>query len=156
MARSHNAFLRLAIQLARSQAGKRNGRPFGAVIVADGTVIGAAFNRVMLDKDPTAHAEIVALRRASKKVASPDLGGCIMYASCEPCPMCLSAIFWSGIREFYFGCTSKDAKRVGFGDEAAYAEVCATGHGRRIARHQRLSVEALGAMQAWKKQGGVP
>lgn len=147
--------MRVAIQLAQSQAGKPNGRPFGAVIVSHGKILARGFNRTMLDKDPTAHAEIVALRRASKKAATIDLTQCVIYASCQPCPMCLSAIYWSGIRIIYFGCSSARGEQVGFGDRAVYGEVCASGRARLITHRQLLPREAFEAMRKWKRQGGV-
>ncbi len=113
----HYTFMRMAIQLAQSQAGKPNGRPFGAVITMGGKILARGFNRTMIDRDPTAHAEIVAIRRACKKTAITDLEQCVIYASCQPCPMCLSAIYWSGIRTIYFGCSSAKAEQVGFGDK---------------------------------------
>ena len=151
----HYTFMRMAIQLAGSQAGKSNGRPFGAVIVSGGTILARGFNRTMLDRDPTAHAEMVALRRACKKVATIDLGQCVIYASCQPCPMCLGAIYWAGIRTIYFGCSSDRAEQVGFGDKALYDEVCASGRERVITHRQLLSDEAFQAMREWKRQGGV-
>lgn len=152
----HRQFMRMAIQLARSQAGKLPGRPFGAVIVSNGKILARGFNRTMLDRDPTAHAEIVALRRACKKAATIDLGQCVIYASCQPCPMCLSAIYWAGIRTIYFGCSSDRAEQVGFGDKALYDEVCASGRDRFMTHHQVLPGEAFQAMRQWKRQGGVP
>lgn len=145
----------VAIQLARSQAGKPHGRPFGAVIVSGGEILARGFNRTMLDRDPTAHAEIVALRRACKKAGTIDLGLCVIYASCQPCPMCLSAIYWSGIRSVYFGCSSARAEQVGFGDQALYDEVYAGGRERLISHRQLLPAKAFQAMREWKRQGGV-
>lgn len=146
--------MQLAIRLARSQAGKPQGRPFGAVIVSGEKILACGFNRTLLDRDPTAHAEIVALRRACKKAATIDLGQCVIYASCQPCPMCLSAIYWAGIRTIYFGCSSKRAEQVGFGDRAVYEE-CASGRARLITHCQLLPGEAFQAMREWKRQGGV-
>ena len=153
--RQHYTFMRVAIELARSQAGKPHGRPFGAVIVLESKILARGFNRTMLDRDPTAHAEIVAIRRACKKAATTELGQCVIYASCQPCPMCLSAIYWSGIRTIYFGCSSARAEQVGFGDTVLYEEVCAKDHRRQIARRQLLSDEAFRALWEWKRQGGL-
>ena len=151
----HHAFMGVAIQLARSQAGKPQGRPFGAVIVSGGKILARGFNRTMLDRDPTAHAEMVAIRRACRKAGTIDLGQCVIYASCQPCPMCLSAIYWSGIRSVYFGCSSASAEQVGFGDQALSDEVCASGRERLISHRQLLPSEAFQAMREWKRQGGV-
>ena len=147
--------MRVAIQLAESQAGKPHGRPFGAVIAAGGNIIGRGFNRTLLDRDPTAHAEIVSIRRACKKADTPELSQCVLYASCQPCPMCLSAIYWAGIRTIYFGCSSARAEQVGFGDRFLYDEVCARGHRRQVIHRQLLPGEAFKAMRTWKEQGGL-
>lgn len=97
------------------------GGPFGAVIVnKNGEIISKANNKVIINNDPTAHAEIVAIRQASEKLKTYDLSDCILYTSCEPCPMCLSAIIWANIKEVYYGCTKKDAGNIGFRDDAIY------------------------------------
>lgn len=142
----------MAIQLALSQAGKPHGQPFGAVIVSADKIIGYGFNRTLLDRDPTAHAEMVAIRRACKKAASNQLNQCVIYASCQPCPMCLSAIYWSGIRRIYFGCSSDRAEKVGFGDEFLYRELCSGEEKREIQSIQMLSGEAFHALRSWKKK----
>lgn len=101
-----------------------NGGPFGCIIIdEDGFVIGTGVNRVVLNKDPTAHAEIVAIRNACKYVDSHSLEKCKLYCSCEPCPMCLSAIYWAGIKEVYYGSSREDAKKMGFQDDFIYNEL---------------------------------
>ncbi|MCC2642010.1 MAG: guanine deaminase [Nitrospira sp.] len=151
----HYTFMRRAIQLAQSQAGKLQGRPFGAVIASAGKILADGFNRTLVDKDPTAHAEIVAIRRACKTAGTPELVQCVIYASCQPCPMCLSAIYWAGIRTIYYGCSSARAEQVGFGDSFVYDEVCAKGQGRHMTHRQLLSGEAFKALREWKQQGGL-
>ncbi|SFV75355.1 tRNA-specific adenosine-34 deaminase [hydrothermal vent metagenome] len=99
---------------------ENDGGPFGAVIVKDDKVIASAHNEVLLQKDPTAHAEINAIRKASKKLNTFDLSGCILYTTCQPCPMCLGAIFWARIKTVYYGATKEDAQRGGFDDAKFY------------------------------------
>ncbi len=116
-----NKYMEMARLSALKGIEKKEGGPFGAVIVAkDGTVISTGNNMVLKEKDPTAHAEIVAIRRACKVLGTNDLSGHILYTSCEPCPMCLSAIIWVNIREVYFGCTRSDADNIGFRDKDIY------------------------------------
>lgn len=106
-----------------AEVGIRNceGGPFGVVIIdKDGNIIANGNNRVLKEKDPTAHAEIVAIREASKKLNTYDLSNCILYTSCEPCPMCLSAIIWANIETVYYGCTKSDAGKIGFRDNVIY------------------------------------
>jgi tRNA(Arg) A34 adenosine deaminase TadA len=102
---------------------KKGGGPFGAVIVRNGVKISESFNRVVLDNDPTAHAEIVAIRKASSILKTHDLSDCILFTSCEPCPMCLGAIYWSGIRKVYYSCDRFDAEYAGFSDRVIYDEL---------------------------------
>ena len=98
----------------------KDGGPFGAVIVKDNEIISASHNTVLRDSDPTAHAEVNAIREASKKLNTYDLSDCILYTTCEPCPMCLSAIIWSNIKEVYYGATKEDAANIGFRDDLIY------------------------------------
>ncbi len=113
-------FMDEAIKEAEIGIQKNEGGPFGAVIVKDGLIISRGHNMVLFTKDPTAHAEIVAIRRASKKLQNFDLKGCQLYTTCEPCPMCLSAIFWSRIDKIYYGCSKEDAAKIGFDDKLFY------------------------------------
>ena len=115
-----NEFMELAIDLSDDNFDKNYGGPFGACIVKDGKIIGKGINRVIKDNDPTAHAEIMAIRRACKTINSYDLSGCQLYTSCYPCPMCLSAIIWSNIKEVYYGNTKEDAEDIGFRDDFIY------------------------------------
>ena len=110
----------LAIELAESNLKTNAGGPFGAVVVKDGKIIGCGSNNVLKKHDPTAHAEIMAIRDACKNIKSHDLQGCELYTSCYPCPMCLSAIMWANIKTVYYGNTKEDAKNIGFRDKFIY------------------------------------
>jgi guanine deaminase len=115
-----NQFMKLAKNEAEKNLKMNSGGPFGAVIVKGGKVIAKARNMVLETNDPTAHAEINVIRIASKKLKRFNLSDCILYSSCKPCPMCLSAIYWARIKKVYFGCTSKDAEKIGFDDNVIY------------------------------------
>ena len=114
--------MKMACDLA-SENVDRGGGPFGAVIVKDGEVIAAAGNSVTLDNDPTAHAEVNAIRKACSLTRNFKLDGCVVYTSCEPCPMCLSALYWAGVSRIYYGNTAADADRINFGDNFIYKEI---------------------------------
>ena len=118
-----NPFLLRAIQLARANVSNRTGGPFGAVVVKDGVIIGEGANHVTTLNDPTAHAEIVAIRTACRYLDSFELSGCEIYSSCEPCPMCLAAIYWSRASKIYFAASREDAASAGFDDEFLYREL---------------------------------
>jgi guanine deaminase len=111
-------FMEMAVKEAFKGMTDNEGGPFGAVIVKDGRVIAKDHNRVVKTKDPTAHAEIEAIRRASKKLGRFDLSDCEIYSTCEPCPMCLAAVYWAKIRWIYYGCNKLDAEKIGFSDRA--------------------------------------
>lgn len=116
-----NDFMRIAKENAENGLRANEGGPFGAVIVdKNNNIIANGNNKVLINNDPTAHAEILAIREACKKLHTYDLSNYIIYTSCEPCPMCLSAIIWSNIKEVYYGCTKKDAANIGFRDDAIY------------------------------------
>ena len=115
-----NEFMEVAIDLSDDNFDKNYGGPFGACVVKDGKIIGKGINRVIKDMDPTAHAEVVAIRNACKTLKTHDLSGCEIYTSCYPCPMCLSAIIWSNIKKVYYGNTKEDAKDIGFRDDFIY------------------------------------
>lgn len=115
-------FLRRAIEIAASNI-EQGGGPFGAVIVNDNKIISEAGNRVVLDSDPTAHAEILAIRSASSLLKTHELNDCTLYSSCEPCPMCLGAIYWSGIKKVVYSCDRSDAEIAGFSDKLIYDEI---------------------------------
>jgi len=115
-----NVFMLQAVQEAFKGIEKEDGGPFGAVIVKEGRVIAKAHNRVLKENDPTSHAEMNAIRKASKKLGTFDLGGCEIYSTCMPCPMCLGAIKWANIKILYYGATSQDADNIGFRDQIFY------------------------------------
>jgi guanine deaminase len=113
-------FMKMALQEAKKGVAKKHGGPFGAVIVRNGKVIARAHNIVLKDNDPTAHAEINVIRKASKKLKKFDLSGCELYVTSEPCPMCLSAIYWARIKKVFFVCSRKDTQKIGFDDKKIY------------------------------------
>jgi tRNA(Arg) A34 adenosine deaminase TadA len=115
-----NEYMKEAKKLAEENLTTNAGGPFGACIVKDGEVIGRGSNKVISENDPTAHAEIIAIREACKNIGSHDLSGCELYTSCYPCPMCLSAIIWANIKKVYYGNTKEDAAEIGFRDEFIY------------------------------------
>lgn len=115
-----NEYMQVAKELADQNLSTNAGGPFGACIVKDGKIIGRGKNQVLLNNDPTAHAEMVAIKDACKKINSYDLSGCTLYTTCFPCPMCLSAIIWSNIKEVYYGNTKEDAAKIGFRDDYIY------------------------------------
>lgn len=129
-------FMRRAIALA-SESVRRGGGPFGAVIVKDGEVVAEGSNSVTLLNDPTAHAEVSAIREACRKLGTFHLEGCTVYTSCEPCPMCLGAIYWAGIKQIFYGNTRKDAADIGFADDFIYEEL------ERPLEHRRLPIRPL-------------
>jgi guanine deaminase len=116
-------FLSRAIEIA-TQGILNGGGPFGAVITKDDKIISEAHNKVVLNNDPTAHAEILVIRQTSSFLQSHELHDCILYSSCEPCPMCLGAIYWAGIRKVVFACDRTDAEEAGFSDKLIYSEIC--------------------------------
>ena len=131
---------------------KNGGGPFGAVIVKDGKIISEGTNRVTSDCDPTAHAEISAIRQAAEKLNTFDLSGCEIYTSCEPCPMCLGAIYWAHLDKIYFGNTKTDAKNIGFDDSFIYDELELNPDDRKVAMIRLLPDEAIRAFEDWKNK----
>ena len=154
---SAQIFMRRAVELSRRMMEQGLGGPFGAVIVKDGAVIAEGFNRVTTSNDPTAHAEIVAIRAACAQLASFSLKGCEIYASCEPCPMCLAAIYWARIDRIYFANDRGAAARIGFDDEFLYREIAPPIAARQIPTMHLPSDEAREAFEAWlRKPDKVP
>ena len=115
-----NEYMKIAKDLAEHNLIDNTGGPFGACVVKDGKIIGKGSNDVLVNNDPTAHAEVMAIRDACKNINSYDLSDCILYTSCYPCPMCLSAIIWSNIKKVYYGNTREDAEKIGFRDKYIY------------------------------------
>jgi guanine deaminase len=142
-------FLREAIRLSMEKMQLNEGGPFGAVVVRDGEIIARGWNRVTSANDPTAHAEIVAIREACARLDTFSLVGCDLYASCEPCPLCLAAIYWSRLDRIYFGATCADAARAGFDDQHFYDEIRRPTSERSLPMQQALREEAVVALQAW-------
>lgn len=132
----------------------RGGGPFGAVIVKNGKMISCCANRVVKENDPTAHAEILAIREASAVLGNWDLSECEIYSSCEPCPMCLGAIYWARIPVIYYGANRKDAKGAGFDDSAIYNEMAKNPVDRKIKMVNILSEKAAEAFDKWLKFPG--
>jgi tRNA(Arg) A34 adenosine deaminase TadA len=124
-------FLTKAIEIAKKGI-PGGGGPFGAVIVKDNKIIAEASNRVVLNNDPTAHAEMLAIRQAASILQSHELDDCTLYSSCEPCPMCLGAIYWSGIKKVVYGCTRANAESAGFSDKIIYDEIMRDPSKRKI------------------------
>ena len=132
---------------------RTGGGPFGAVIVKDGVIVSEASNSVTLDHDPTAHAEVNAIRKATQKLGTFDLEGCEIYTSCEPCPMCLGAIYWAHLDRIYYANDRKDAARIGFDDDFIYKEIAVKPQERHKQMEVLLSEEAKEAFQMWEADG---
>ena len=127
--------------------------PVGAVVVFEGRVVGRGFNRNLRDLDPTAHAEVIAIREACKKLADFELKDCELYTSCEPCPMCLGAIYWARPARVYFANTAEDASRIGFDDSLIYKEAARPHSQRKIPMIPLMRDQALEAFRAWEEKG---
>ena len=149
-----NAFMARAIQLSIDNVRSGRGGPFGTVIVKEGNVIAEAANQVTATNDPTAHAEVLAIRFACQKLNCFELRGCDLYTSCEPCPMCLAAIYWARIDKVYFGNLAADAAKIGFDDSAIYAEIIQPHSQREIPMIPMMREEALAAFRAWENNPG--
>ena len=145
--------MRQAIELAKNGMLAGNGGPFGCVIVKDGKVVGQGSNMVLKTKDPTAHAEVVAIREACKTLDHFQLDGCEVYTSCEPCPMCFGAIFWARPTKVFFACTKEDAANAGFDDDFIYQEIEVNPADRKIPMVPLLREESLKAFELWKEKG---
>lgn len=145
-------FMRRAIALSEESV-RTGGGPFGAVIVKDGVIVSEASNSVTIDHDPTAHAEVNAIRKATQKLGIFDLEGCEIYTSCEPCPMCLGAIYWAHLDRIYYANDRKDAARIGFDDDFIYKEIALKPQERHKQMEVLLSEEAKEAFQMWEADG---
>ena len=149
MTRQDKIFMQQAIDLSMENVANGGG-PFGAVIVRDGKVVATGVNRVTANNDPTAHAEVSAIRAACQKEGSFKLTGCTIYTSCEPCPMCLSAIYWAGLSRICFANTKQDAEDICFGDKFIYEEIERPISRRAIPTESFMREEALQAFRAWE------
>ena len=147
----HDDFMRRAIELAVENV-ENGGGPFGAVIVRGDEIVAEGVNRVTANNDPTAHAEVSAIRAASLKLGTFDLSGCRLYTSCEPCPMCLGAIYWAHIDKVYYGTNKDDAANAGFDDSFIYKELELEPCKRRLPLEMILADEAQAAFDAWRKK----
>lgn len=149
----HARFMRRAIELSREKMRANDGGPFGAVVVRDGRVIGEGWNRVTSAQDPTAHAEISAIRDACANAGSFSLEGAVIYSSCEPCPMCLAAIYWARISKLYYANSSDDAAAIDFDDAYLYREIVVDEAHRSLPSEQILRDEAIAVFDEWRAKG---
>ena len=149
--KTDDEFMRLAIELARTGMTTNEGGPFGAVIVRDGEIVGQGCNRVTSTNDPTAHAEVVAIRDACQRLGTFQLDGCTLYASCEPCPMCLGAIYWARPDRIVYGAFHSDAAQAGFDDQFIYEELDKPREQRHIPMQQALREEANMVFEEWAR-----
>ena len=150
--KSHSYYLEKALILAEKGMLKGDGGPFGAVIVKDEQIVGSGWNRVLKTNDPTAHAEIVAIRDACSRLNTYWLDDCRIYASCEPCPMCLAAIYWARLSSLYYGATRKDAAAIGFNDDLIYNEIQLPANQRLLSSKwigQTTQSKAIHLMERW-------
>lgn len=144
------AFMREAIRISIQMMRRNKGGPFGAVVVRKGKIVGKGWNQVTSSNDPTAHAEVAAIRDACKRLKTFQLDDCELYTSCEPCPMCLSAMYWARLRKVYYANTRKDAADIDFDDDFIYTEVSRPIADRKLAMKQFMRKEALTAFEEWK------
>jgi tRNA(Arg) A34 adenosine deaminase TadA len=148
----HIFFISRAVALAKQGVESGSGGPFGAVVVKDGKIIGEGCNMVTSQNDPTAHAEVVAIRNACKQLHSFQLEGCIIYTSCEPCPMCLGAIYWARPAQLIYACTKEDASQIGFDDQFIYEEIKLNKNKRKIKTSQVGRQIALKVFELWQNK----
>lgn len=148
---TNSKYMMRAIELAQESV-EKGGGPFGAVIVKDGEVVAEGSNCVTLKNDPTAHAEVSTIRNACERLNTFDLSGCVIYSSCEPCPMCLAAIYWARIGKIYYGCNKTDAKDIGFDDSFIYEQIDLKPEQRSIPAKEFLREEALSAFRMWSEK----
>jgi guanine deaminase len=144
-------FMREAIRLSELNVATGKGGPFGAIVVKDGRIIARGTNQVTATHDPTAHAEIIAIRNACRELESFQLEGCELYTSCEPCPMCLGAIYWARPDKIYFANTQSDAAAIGFDDGFIYQELALPHADRKLPQEQLLADEAREAFAQWQQ-----
>lgn len=149
---NHIKFMQEAIKLSAQGMGNNEGGPFGAVVVKDGKVVGRGNNKVTMLNDPTAHAEVTAIRDACNNLGTYQLDGCVIYTSCEPCPMCLGAIYWARPDAVYYANHRKDAADIGFDDDFIYTEINVSLDDRKIPMIPLLRDEALQVFNAWKEK----
>jgi len=141
-----------AIQLSINNVQSGRGGPFGAVVVKDGNIVAEGANLVTATNDPTAHAEVLAIREACKKLGVFELEGCEIYSSCEPCPMCLGAIYWARLARVFFAGAAADASKIGFDDSLIYREIAQPHSQRQIPMIQMMREQALAAFRLWENK----
>ena len=151
MAKTPQDWMRQAIELAIQNVRSQRGGPFGALVVKDGELVAHGVNSVTASNDPTAHAEIAAIRSACRELSTYQLSGCELYTSCEPCPMCLGAIYWARPGRFYYACNRDDARESGFDDALIYRELDRSPEERTIQGQRLLRDEGLAAFEEWKR-----
>ena len=157
MSAAGDEHLRRAIELAREHMEAGHGGPFGAVIVQESAIVAEGWNQVTSSNDPTAHAEVVAIRRACATLQTFSLSECVLFTSCEPCPMCLGAAYWAGVKQIVFAASRHDAAAAGFSDEFLYRELPLEVSERSIPTIQRLAEEGRGPFDAWMaKEDRIP
>lgn len=149
---SHETFMRAAIQEAETGMRSNRGGPFGCVIVRQGNIVGRGHNQVTSTHDPTAHAEVTAIRAACRELARFSLDDCELYTSCEPCPMCLAAIYWARIPTVFYGNTRADAAAIGFDDDFIYRQLALPLDQRAVTMQPVLREEAQQAFRAWSEK----
>ncbi|MFW0716888.1 nucleoside deaminase [Pedobacter sp. N23S346] len=147
--KQHEEFMQMAIALSVKNVNENLGGPFGAVVVKDGKLVAGSANKVTSTNDPTAHAEVSAIRLACTELNTFDLTGCVIYTSCEPCPMCLAAIYWAKISTIYYANTKVDAENIGFSDKFIYEEIDKPMEERALPVVQMLRSEAIEAFNLW-------
>ncbi len=148
----HQRFMRRAIELSRDKMRDGAGGPFGAVIVKDGEIVGEGWNQVTSTNDPTAHAEVVAIRDACRRLGRFSLEGCVLYTSCEPCPMCLAATYWARIDRAYYANAQQDAANIGFDDAFLYREFSMPAGSRTLPLSRTLGDEAKAVFDEWMRK----
>ena len=157
MASTPQDWMRQAIDLAIQNVLSERGGPFGALVVREDHLIATGTNLVTASNDPTAHAEVIAIRNACRNLGTFQLTGCEIYTSCEPCPMCLGAIYWSHVERFYYACNREDARACGFDDALIYSELERRPEERTISGHRLMRKEGLVAFERWKRsQSKIP
>lgn len=148
------SFMKEAIRLAMDGQRDGSGGPFGAVVVKSDVIVGRGWNQVVAGKDPTAHAEVLAIRAACQNLGTHDLSGCDLYTSCEPCPMCLGAIYWAHLERVWFAASRQDAAAAGFDDEFIYAEFARPNDERRLRLQSYARGDGLKAFELWQANPG--
>jgi len=147
----HAEFMRRVVELSREKMRQGEGGPFAAIVVLDGVIVGEGWNRVTSTNDPTAHAEVTAIREAAARLGTFALDGAVIYTSCEPCPMCLAAIYWARISKVYFANTTADAATIGFDDQFLFDELALPAEKRSLACERVPSDEALDVFAEWER-----